>query len=428
MELFIENVDLEIMIDEVMGTIQPLLENKNNQFKVERSDVLGTIQTDVSKLRQILLNLLSNAAKFTEKGTIHFKITHQTRRHEEWVIFCVADDGIGMTEAQQDKLFQPFTQADNSTTRRYGGTGLGLTITKQFTEMMDGMLQVNSEHGVGSTFTLYLPVETKGIPVSCPDKSKTLHKLETNLSQKIILIIDDNSQRLCLFKDELNKLGHRVAVVANGDEGLKLAYKIHPDIIVLNVQMSDMEGWRILATLKNDSFLVTIRVILMVMMEDNNQWYLMDATECLNKMAVRTQIAVFLEKYHIDNDPNDLIMVVEDDKVWGETLRYVLEEQSWRVFLAENGQIALEHLNEQQPKFILLDLNMPVMGGFEFLTHLKNNEKWCSIPVVVLTSKNLSVEEHVHLNRYVKTILQKETYTQDELPLHIHELIADVSV
>lgn len=426
MELFIEKFELQILLDEVKGTVQPLMEKKDNLFKMALSDGLGKMQTDMTKLRQILLNLLSNAAKFTEKGTIHFIINRQTRQNGDWIVFCVTDDGIGMTETQQDKLFQPFTQADVSTTRRYGGTGLGLTITKQFIEMMGGSIHTNSKLGSGCTFSVELPAQIDTTQIK--DSSETQPSDLSN-EENIILIIDDDAVMRHLLKDDLTKLGYAVAMAANGDEGIDLAYKRHPKTILLNVQMSGMEGWRVLSALKNDLFFALIRVILIVMDADTNQWYAMDATECLDKSAVRTQLAVFLEKYLVDDDSIGSILVIEDDMIWRGTMTHLLENQGWRVLQADNGQVALKKLKDQQfneqPKLILLDLNMPVMDGFEFITHFMNDEKCGSIPVVVLTSRNLSAEEQVHLNQSVKVILQKETYTKNELAQHIHQMIAN---
>jgi len=425
MELFIENVDLQIILDEVKGTVQPLMEKKDNLFQMELSDGLGKMQTDMTKLRQILLNLLSNAAKFTENGIIHFRINRQTRQNGDRIVFCVADDGIGMTEDQQDKLFQPFTQADVSTTRRYGGTGLGLSITKQFIEMMGGSIHMNSKLGNGCTFSVDLPAQIDSAQIE--DSSET-QPADLSKEENIILIIDDDVVMCHLLKDDLTKLGYAVVMAANGDEGMDLAYKLHPKTILLNVQMSGMEGWRVLSALKNDLFFALIRVILIVMDADTNQWYAMDATECLDKSAVRTQLAVFLEKYLVDDDSIGSIMVVEDDMIWRGTMTHLLENQGWRVLQADNGQVALEELKDQQfneqPKLILLDLNMPVMDGFEFITHLMKEEKCCFIPIVVLTSRNLSAEEQVHLNQSVKFILQKDTYTKNELAQHIHQMIA----
>jgi signal transduction histidine kinase len=159
MELYLEDFELQIVVDEVVSTVQPLVEKNSNVFKVIRDDNLGVIYSDLTKLRQMLYNFISNSAKFTEHGTISLKVQHET----EWVHFHIIDDGIGMTEEQLKKLFKPFAQADSSTTRKYGGTGLGLAITQQFTKMMGGTIEVKSEFGKGSSFKLSLPVKTLAI-------------------------------------------------------------------------------------------------------------------------------------------------------------------------------------------------------------------------------------------------------------------------
>jgi len=418
MDLFVERIDLQILLTEVIGTVQPLIEKKANTLKIEHPNVLGELQTDMTKLRQMLLNLLSNAAKFTENGLIRLEINHEG----DWVTFCVADNGIGMTEEQVQKLFQPFTQADSSTTRRYGGTGLGLTITKQFAEMMGGTIRVESEFGQGSTLTISLPTQTKPQDAKAEPEPPDLLK-----GDGIVLVIDDDATVREMLKKDLSKLGYAVAVAANENEGIKLAYKLRPDAILLNVQMAEMEGWRILSALKNNSLMAHIPVILITMEEDQQKGYAMGATDCLDKSAVSSQLGAVLEKYHIGEDSSGLIMLVDDDDVFRESLIPLIEKQGWRVFQAENGQVALEHLDHKKPTLILLDLNMPVMDGFEFITRLQANEKWCSTPVVVLTARNLSSEEHAHLNPHVETIFQKDVYDNENLILSVHKLISDAA-
>ncbi|OQY49063.1 MAG: hypothetical protein B6247_24365, partial [Candidatus Parabeggiatoa sp. nov. 2] len=414
MELFIEPVNIDTLINEVLSTVQPLVEN--NILEIERPDLLGEMQTDLTKLRQMLLNLLSNAAKFTEQGIIHLAV----KREGDNINFCVADNGIGMTEEQVQKLFQPFTQADSSTTRRYGGTGLGLAITKQFTEMMGGTLRVESEFGIGSTFTLSLPAHAK------PQHTQSETEIPDLLpGDGIVLVIDEEAQVREMLKNHLSKLGYAVAVAANEDESLKLAYKLRPDAIVINVQMAEMEGWQILSTLKNDSLMAHIPVILITMAEDKQKGYAMGATDCLDKSAVSSQLAAILEKYQIGDDSTDLVMLVDDDETLREGLSFFIKTQGWRVFQAENGQVALEHLDHKKPSLILLDLNMPVMDGFEFLTHLQDNEKWRSTPVIVLTAKNLTAQEQAHLNQQVETIFQKDADNQDKLISSIHKQISE---
>ena len=424
MDLFLETFDLATILNEVIATVQPLVETKTNALKIVFDDNLGNMHTDITKLRQMLLNLISNAAKFTEKGVIRLEV----KRDSEWINFCVADNGIGMTEEQQQKLFRPFTQADSSTTRRYGGTGLGLVITKQFAQMMGGSIWVESEFGIGSTFMLSLPVQAQ--IATLPDKKSSVTQsgisalLEGN---GIVLVIDDDASVRDRLKNDLSKLGYAVAVAANRDEALKLAYKLRPDAIILDVQMSDMEGWQILSTLKNDSLLAHIPVIMITMEEDKQKGSAMGATECIDKAEVRNQLAAILEKYHIGDESPSLVMVVDDDEMYRESISHLLEFKGWHVFQAENGQVALEHLEHKKPALILLDLVMPVMDGFGFLARLQENDKWRSTPVVVLTAKNLSAQEHAHLNKHVETVFKKDACNQEDLILHLHKLITDAS-
>jgi signal transduction histidine kinase len=420
MGLFLETFDLATLLDEVVSSVQPLVEKKGNTLKIIRDDNLGNMHTDITKLRQMLLNLISNAAKFTEQGTIRLEV----KRDDEWVNLCVADNGIGMTEEQQKKVFKPFTQADYSTTRRYGGTGLGLAITKQFVEIMGGTISVVSEFGQGSTFTLALPVQTKPA-----DTKTTQPKIPVLLDMNgVVLIIDDDANIRQSLKNSLSKLGYAVAVATNGDEGLKLTKKLRPDGIFLNVQLSDREGWQVLSTLKNDSLLAHIPIIIITATEaDKQKGYAMGATDCINKITVRRQLAAILEKHHIGDDSTGLVMVIEDDKIFFQHIASLLESQGWRVLPAENGQVALEQLTQKKPAVIILDLALPVMDGFEFLAHLLDNNKLHSTPVVVLTSIELSAGEQARLNKHVETIFQKDTYDQEELILRLRQLIANAS-
>jgi CheY-like chemotaxis protein/nitrogen-specific signal transduction histidine kinase len=433
MDLFIESVDLDKLIDEVLSTAQPLIEKNANLFKIERPTVLGKIQTDMTKLRQMLLNLLSNAAKFTEQGVIEFQIARQINAEGEWMIFCVTDDGIGMTEKQQEKLFHPFTQADASTTRRYGGTGLGLTITKDFAEMMGGHIKFASDLGFGSTFTLSLPMQAKAIPINKASKleySKTVSELESSTltAEGIILLIDDDPMVREALKHDLSQFGYAVACATDGIDGIKLANKLRPDAILLDAEMPEMDGWRILSMLKSDSLLALIPVIMISMEEIEHLGEALDIYESITKPINSEQLVAILKKYRLQNELNSLIMVVEDNASIRHLTMKIIENEGWQVFPAENGQIALDHLSQKKPDLILLDLNMPVMDGFELITHLQANEKWRKIPVIVLTAIELNAEEFARLNHCVDSIYRKGTYNQEELILRIHQIISESSV
>jgi CheY-like chemotaxis protein len=421
MDLFIENVSVEPLIVEVISTIQPTIEKKGNTLIIEREDSLGDMQTDVTKLRQMLLNLLSNAAKFTENGAIRLKIDRQKRPEGERIIFCVADEGIGMTKDQLQKLFQPFTQADASTTRRYGGTGLGLTITKQFCQMMGGTLSVDSEFGQGSTFTINLPTQAK---ITSTHKPPSKLKADSKESHGVILVIDDDAAVRDKLQHDLSKQGYSVAVAEDGPEGLKLANKLTPDAILLDVHMPDMDGWRVLSMLKHDILLTHIPVIMISMEEHKQKGYALQATDYITKPVSREKLVTVLNKYQIHGQSKGVVMVVEDEDFFRQAMVHILELEGWQVFSTPSGQIALDNLDDKKPSLILLDLLMPEMDGFEFLNRLHQHEKWHSIPVVVLTAKMLSPEDYARLNGSVDKVLNKQSHTQEELVLHIHQLIA----
>jgi signal transduction histidine kinase len=422
MDLHFETFELLELLDEITATIQPVVTKKTNILKAIFDENLGKMHIDLTKLRQILLNLLSNAAKFTENGSIRLEV----KRDGEWINFEVADNGIGMTKEQEKKIFQSFTQADSSTTRRYGGTGLGLAISKQFTEMMGGTIWVESEFGHGSIFMLSLPIQAKATQLQKPSEPQALDLLK---GDGIVLVIDGNASVRDLLKKDLSKLGYAVAVAEDVQEGLQLAYKLLPDAILLDIHLSDMNGWEILANLKNEPRLAHIPVIMIVMEEDKQKGYALGAADCIDKTMVHSQLATILQKYQIGTNTANLIMVVDDDPIFREAMTATLKAQDWAIFPAENGQIALKHLEHQQPTLILLDLKMPIMDGFEFLKHIQANDQWSSIPIVILSAANLSAEDSELLNKpQVESIFQKNALHQEELILHIHELITEISV
>ena len=300
MDLFPETFDLEIFINEVVSTAQPLLEKKANSLKIERPDRLGQMLTDMTKLRQILLNLLSNAAKFTEQGIIIFEVNRDTQNKADWLKFCVTDEGIGMTAEQQEKLFQPFTQADSSTTRRYGGTGLGLTITKEFVEMMGGTITVKSEFGQGSQFTISLPAKIKTGQTDTQYQQR--EKAVLLKGEGILLVIEDNTSPREWLKTHLSKRGYTVAIAANDNQAIKLAKKLRPDAILINIKTAVRAEWRIFSELKNNTLLAQIPIIMFSLTAEQNKGYALCVRDCIDKTADRDQFAAALEKYRLSDD------------------------------------------------------------------------------------------------------------------------------
>jgi PAS domain S-box-containing protein len=424
MQLFAENFAVSPMIQNVINTIQPLIENRANNLKLLGEENLGEVHTDLTKVRQILFNLLSNASKFTEQGTITLEIKRLTEAKKEWLIFRVSDEGVGMTTEQQSNLFQVFTQADASTTRQYGGSGLGLAIVKHFTEMLGGTIHVESQFGKGSRFTVRLPTYLAVEPVNPATNSEdsSVRKPELPVQEGVLLVIDDDETVHRMLEAYLSKMGYQVVVASNGLEGLQLARKLRPTAITLDVMMPGMDGWEVLSQLKADPDLAHIPVIMLTMMEDQEMGYSLGAAEYLTKPISRHQLINILRKYRTANAPN-MVMVVEDDPAARELLVRLLHRAGWQVIEAEDGKIALQRLEKYQPDLILLDLMMPEIDGFELIIHLRQHEAYSSTPIVVLTAKDLSIEDRLWLNNRVNTIFQKGAYNRDELLIELRQLL-----
>ncbi len=428
MEIHAEDFEVAGLLEEVASTVAPLMEKNNNHFILKNAEQIGAMHTDLTKLRQILFNLLSNAAKFTENGEIELNLTHHLEEEGDWLEFTVSDTGIGMTPEQLEKLFQAFTQADASTTRKYGGTGLGLAISGHFAEMMGGGIQVESEFGQGSRFILSLPTDLRRIAPGNAQEMEDAEKLKQCSGGNIVLVIDDDDSVREVLKSYLTRLGYQVAGAASAAEGLKLAHKLHPDAITLDIMMPEVDGWSLLTTLKSDPELADIPVIVVSMIEDREMGYSLGAVEYLIKPVDSARLASVLQKYRRQSG-NDLVMIVEDDATTREMMDTMLGKAGWRTCLADNGREALlglqslEQQREHLPDLILLDLMMPEMDGFEFVEKLSENPRWMEIPVIVLTAKDLTTEDRRHLENRVRTVFQKGAYRRDTLLNEIRQLL-----
>jgi PAS domain S-box-containing protein len=420
-ELYLETFDVANLIREVVNTVGPLVEKNANELDVQVSDDLGTMRADVTKVRQSLFNLISNAAKFTEHGRITLSAFRTTLAGTEWLNFRVADTGIGMTSEQVSRIFEAFAQADVSTSRKFGGTGLGLTITQQFCRMMGGDVTVESEYGVGSVFSIRLPahVTGQGEPAFAPEPQA----VSGSPGAVDVLVVDDEPTVRDLMQRFLVKEGFRVATAAGGEQALQLARELQPCAITLDVLMPGMDGWAVLAELKGDPLLASIPVIMLTIVDDKSLGYALGVSEYLTKPVDRDRLVAALSRYRAAQ-PAVHALLVEDDAATRQMLRRMVEGEGWTATEAANGHVALERMAESQPTVILLDLMMPDMDGFEFAEAVRQHEAWHKIPIVVLTAKELTVEDRLRLNGYVEKILQKGAYGRDELLAEVRELVA----
>jgi PAS domain S-box-containing protein len=423
MDLFLETFDISTMIQDVVTTIQLLVEKNTNTLAVHGASNLGTMRADLTKVRQSLFNLLSNACKFTTRGAITLAVTRETMDGAAWLTFRVSDTGIGMSPEQRGKLFQAFSQADASTTRQYGGTGLGLAITQHFCQMMGGTVTVESTLGQGSTFTIRLPAEVSDPKIVVMPGAEAATASALPEGTPTVLVIDDDPTVHDLMQRFLRKEGLRMVAAVSGEEGLRLARALRPAAITLDVMMPGMDGWAVLTTLKADPDVADIPVILLTIVDDKNMGYALGATDYLTKPIDWGRLAVILQKYRCVHPPCT-VLVIEDDADTRDLLRRLLDKEGWVVTEAANGRVALERVAERQPELILLDLMMPEMDGFAFLEVLRQQDAWRSIPVVVLTAKDLTPNDRQRLNGYVEQILQKGVYSRQELLQEIQHLVA----
>jgi PAS domain S-box-containing protein len=303
-ELVLETFGVSGLIAEIVTTIKPLLERNGNTLEVHGADTGDLMHADPVRVRQCLLNLLSNACKFTEQGTITLQVRRVTESGGDWLIFRVTDTGIGMTPEQQSRLFQDFSQADASTTRKYGGTGLGLAISQRFCHMMGGDIMVESSPGQGSTFTLLLPAEVQKRPsiatVQREQKADTV--TQTALphgsdGQHIVLVIDDDPVSLDLIVRLLTKKGLHVVATSSGRVGLWLAQILRPAAITLDLKMPDMDGWAVLTALRADPLLASIPVIVLTIMDDEHLSYTLGASGYLAKPIDPERLIMMLQPY-----------------------------------------------------------------------------------------------------------------------------------
>jgi signal transduction histidine kinase/CheY-like chemotaxis protein len=416
LELSPETVNLAPLIEEVIGTARQLAEQNKNRLVLEAQENLGQLTVDPMRLRQILLNLLSNACKFTKQGVVALRVKRVVDGRN-WIEIAVADTGIGMTPEQQAKLFEEFTQADSSTARQYGGTGLGLAITRRLAHMMGGDVTVTSEPGKGSVFTVRLPggADSQARSSTAPDGRRSP-------TAGCVLVIDDDATARELIADHLKAEGFSVVTAAGGVEGLKLAKELRPTAITLDVMMPDLDGWSVLAALRQDPELAEIPVIMITIVDEHRRGIALGAAGYLTKPIDRERLHRLVTRFRASTPPTR-VLLVEDDAVQRERMRGWLEGPQWAVREAANGREALDRLQQGKPDVILLDLMMPEMDGFAVVAALQKEADWRDIPVIVITSLDLDAKDRERLNAGVQLVLVKERFRPADLVERIRRLV-----
>jgi signal transduction histidine kinase len=468
MELYLETFEVKSLVYEIVNQMQATLQSNGNTLQVNCSDDIGIMQTDLNKVRQILLNLLSNAAKFTDRGSIVFTVFRTEPSVESptefpAITFTVSDTGIGISPEQQQNIFKIFTQGDDSFTRKYGGAGLGLAISHRLCQMLGGQLTIASQVNQGSTFTLQIPVthpaavfqsrsaleqpdrelsdrepSDREQPTSANAPDQSISTLETSCllpvasgsvpfqDSRLIVVIDRDRSGRDLMVQTFNRQGWRVVPTWCGQEGLRLARELHPDLIVINLRL---DSWTTLSLLKADPQLSNIPIVLLKLETGQNLGFVLGIGECLTQPDDFKRLSNLLQQFQPPN-ATGRVLLLQDDPIAQQMLDRRLTKAGWSVITTPNLEFALSQINHQTdhpltdhpltanpltanplPDIILLDLIMP--DGWQFLTHLNQDidqGRARSLPLIAVLTKDLMSTESIALNQKVEQLQESHRH------------------
>jgi signal transduction histidine kinase/CheY-like chemotaxis protein len=406
------------LIQDVLQTTKPLIEKNHNQLVVDYSQTIGFMYADPTKVSQALLNLLSNAAKFTEQGTITLSAQRIQHKNEDHIVFTVQDTGIGLSEADVHNIFQAFSQADSSTTRKYGGTGLGLAISRHYCQMMGGSLTARGKPDAGSLFTIVLPAKVNELASLQPGITSSdlltadptalrIRDDERERRQYVskVLIIDENTEVCAILTNLLQLSGFEAKAVQNSSDALENVYAYNPDIIVLDMLLSGQDGWSILTKIKQDPALADIPVIAMSMMQDNNVGFALGAIDYLPKPIETVKLLNLVNKNLRKNDQAP-ILVIESDKDTRQSIVQSLQASHPQILEAENVSEGFTLMEQDTPCLIVHNLLMEDMDGMELVSRLRSKNQWRHIPHIAFSAEDLSDHDHQRLRQSVNQVLR----------------------
>ncbi|HYH42463.1 MAG TPA: response regulator [Burkholderiales bacterium] len=405
-EVHLEKFDVCPLITELASTTEALVAKNENRLVVNCATGVGEMYSDPVKVRQCVINLVSNAAKFTEKGTVTLDVERRRNPEGDSIVIRVIDTGIGMTEQQVGKLFRRFMQADSSTTRRFGGTGLGLSITRAFASLLGGDVGVESAPGKGTVFTLRLPSEAV-----CPTHPEAPTPLEASSSLQdisaAVLVIDDDPNARALLSRFLIREGFAVRTASDGESGLKLARALKPRAILLDVMMPHMDGWAVLSALKSDPEVADIPVIMETIVQEKGLAFSLGAEDYLTKPIQWPRLKKLLDRFRSEG-PQACALIVDDDNSTFSFISGQLEKEGWSISQARDRDAAFELLEKKRPALILVDLNTSQINAFALIQELRRLPDWRDVPVVALSATELSADERRRLEGHVQQIINTE--------------------
>jgi signal transduction histidine kinase/CheY-like chemotaxis protein/CHASE3 domain sensor protein len=422
MELHPEQIQLADSVGVVLATVEPLARTKDISLQSESGPGLNLV-ADPIKLRQMLLNLVSNAIKFTSIGG---SVSIRTRQVESWIEIAVTDSGIGIAAVDLDKLFAEFQQLDAGHGRQQEGTGLGLALTKRFAELHGGEIKVKSVPGQGSTFTLRLPVETKK-SIAMP--SNAVQRIgPADPDRPLILVVEDNPEAAEILARHLEEGGFRMTVARTGTDALTMARDLLPVAITLDILLPEIDGWEVLTRLKADELTRNIPVVVVSVIDNPALGRALGALDYFVKPVDRTALLSRLGRYNFTANVQHAelrVLVVDDEPANLDLLEALLQPEGFTVLRAAGGKEGIDVARAQRPQLILLDLMMPEVNGFDVVEALRTDKATRSIPIMVLTSKELTKADKQALNGYVAAIFQRNSVAGSELVAWLRGFVAE---
>ncbi len=457
-----EAMPLTDLVSSMRMQFDPVAEEKGLAFNVNLADDLpGRIKTDPQRVKQIVKNLLSNAFKFTKEGSVDLSIYRPEPKADlsrsgldpsRAIAISVADSGIGMTRDQLQVIFEAFQQADGSTNRQYGGTGLGLSISRELSANLGGQIEVESQPGQGSTFTLYLPLEkqtkkettiedapqppaqkqvTAEPEQKAPPPALADDRDRLNDEDRILLVIEDDPKFAKIMAGYAHKNSFKCLVAGGGKSGLELVNTYRPHAVILDLNLPDITGWDVLETLKSDPATRHIPVHIMSVDDEDLEAYKKGAMGYLTKPVSQENLAeAFQEIEHFISQDIKALLLVEDDATARKSVKKLLDGSDVKIKEAETGQQALDLLKKQHFDCMILDLSLPDMSGFEVLNKINKDETIAQCPIIVYTGRDLTADENAQLMRYADRVIVKGVKSPerllDETALFLHRVVADM--
>jgi signal transduction histidine kinase/CheY-like chemotaxis protein len=418
MELAIERVELPELVTGVLESISPLAQAKGLRIETRFTPGLAAVEADPTRLKQILINLLSNGVKFTDRG--HIEVIAQASGR--MVRIAVKDTGIGISAEAQKVIFDEFVQGDGSSTRRHGGTGLGLSIVRKLVEMHGGAITVVSEPGLGSTFTFTIPAWAAGQGLLVPAQKRATRRPNQGLPGSAILVVDDDPSVRELIARHLEQQGWKTVQASNATDALQLARESRPMLITLDIMMPDASGWHVLEKLKEDPRTAGIPVLVVTIVEDHRLLFALGAADYLGKPYQRSAL---IDKVHrlLPELDGKRVLVVDDDVEARIMLTRILKDEQIEVEVAKSGDEAMALITQSPPDLVLLDLMMPGMSGFEMAARLRARPETARIPVMIVSAKELTAEDVMTLGDNVQRLVAKGTIDPIGLTNAVRQLL-----